>query len=1560
MSNTIGELVVKLGIDPAGLDQGATKAEARLEQMGTRLYFLGSRITAAFSAPLGIAVGMIAKFGNEFDQAMTESLAIMDRVTPEMRSRMESTARTVSETTKYSAAEAATAYYSLASAGLNAAQSVDALPVAARFAQAGVMDLGKAAESLTAIQTALGLKTGDAAQNIVNMTRVSDVLVEVNNRALGKISDYTVALERSGGSLKLYNKTVEEGAAVLGAYASKGIVGANAGQYLYMVLRDLTSAAVKQPEHFQRAGIAVFDAAGKMRNMADIIDDLTRRFGPLSDESKRQELLFLGLTSRSQSALLPLMGMGDTVRSLEVDLRKAGGTTQEVADKQMTSLRMAFTLLWRQVQNTAIELFTSFVPVLRDSVIPALQAGINVLKSVAQWFMGLGDTGKLTTLVLVGVGIAIGPVIVAAAGLMLTLRGLMTLVTANTGALAILTGAYQTNAIAALEDAGANNALAVALARNASTSTLAAIASSERFAGSMVLTATKSAALKGVTEDLGITMTRAAARITGANAGATALEAVMGFLGTTTVMVTAAVAGLVLGVRFLTGSWDATYRFFDTLLLGSLTGLWNVLKGGANVVIWVGKTILDTGTVMLGWGKIAFDALSVVATGFANLHSKVMYFWNEMPNVVKSVWEVTRSFNPLAFAMDHTREGFSFFHQMLIDVVPGLREAESWLGRVASTAAEKWSEFTQIGRDAAATIRGVEIPAIKALTESYEGLMRSMKFRQTMDAWAPPPTPTGNDVFMNATGMSIDDYLKQTHPDAPGAGSDPSDPKKTGKQKAADTRARDLYERLSGYRSYQDAQVWDEVFSKFDPANMTSGDRKSAMDVYTEALRYMQISGMAGPGMYDDYNARYVQLAKLNGLGVEDVGMDSEAWSKFGKNLPGAIGLEGENVLKDPRLLRRFGPLTPGGPKYKIGTDFSTVASSFLSGTTSLSSEFSKLSQITDGKMSDDMQALGEFFATGSIAGKSGAQFKKGLSGLKGSKGVGGKMVAGAQMGESLLGAYSAFMSATDNSNQALNVLGGAQTGMQFGMQVGGPVGAAIGAGVGAIAAAIKGRPEWAKLGDDVARDLGVRIPTELAKKMAETSKTVGRQAAESLFLKDIVAAAGGLNEVNFDRFAKTFRDTFSMIETGKISVTDATKVLDENFAAFAEAGTDAYGRLGTSMREVIRLNDQFGTRSKAVADYLKGQASVAVEGFSKVVSAMVGPFLQSTEAVGQLQSELKKLEAEGKRGTQEWSDTQDKLNGQMRDQSGLAREAGQSLNDLGIMAVSSYAAAVAAGKPASEVLRSMAPSLVQMSDLYKRLGIDVENVALKSLMIQANIQQSNPVILDAIGGLGSSLMALNNMGLLNVDTFGAMERTGMQLYSRLQGAVAAAGGTTRDALLPMQDYLRKAELAAKDLGIPLDDNTQMLIDQSKELGIWKDAGKSATDKMLDGLNRMIDRMDVLISRLSNVPDVDFNINGRLNIDTGGVTGTGGKPLPDILIPEMAEGGITQGPTLAMIGEGAEQEAVLPLSRLNRMIQEVSASSEQTITVISTLDGAEIARNTVRYMPTVLRQNGIY
>jgi hypothetical protein len=69
----------------------------------------------------------------------------------------------------------------------------------------------------------------------------------------------------------------------------------------------------------------------------------------------------------------------------------------------------------------------------------------------------------------------------------------------------------------------------------------------------------------------------------------------------------------------------------------------------------------------------------------------------------------------------------------------------------------------------------------------------------------------------------------------------------------------------------------------------------------------------------------------------------------------------------------------------------------------------------------------------------------------------------------------------------------------------------------------------------------------------------------------------------------------------------------------------------------------------------------------------------------------------------------------------------------------------------------------------------------------------------------------------------------------------------------------------------------------------------------------------------------------------------------------LAEGGIVTGPTMALIGEAGENEAVLPLSALSRMLH---GSSGGEIHVHLEADGRELAEVVVPNMPDVLRYHG--
>jgi hypothetical protein len=200
-------------------------------------------------------------------------------------------------------------------------------------------------------------------------------------------------------------------------------------------------------------------------------------------------------------------------------------------------------------------------------------------------------------------------------------------------------------------------------------------------------------------------------------------------------------------------------------------------------------------------------------------------------------------------------------------------------------------------------------------------------------------------------------------------------------------------------------------------------------------------------------------------------------------------------------------------------------------------------------------------------------------------------------------------------------------------------------------------------------------------------------------------------------------------------------------------------------------------------------------------------------------------------------------------------------------------------------------PGLQALQQTYDTLGIKVDNAATKALLLQSTILTKNPELMAGVGALAGQFDALNTLGMLNASTFGDMETLGLQMYARLQGATAAAGGSTKDALLPMQQYLHEAEKAAKDLGVPLDDNTQMLVDQSKELGIWREPGKTPFDAATEAV-------DTLVTRMSDLIDVLTGKNG-INAAANNLVNTIGQipqnPFQNWKVPPAATGGDPAG-----------------------------------------------------------------
>lgn len=347
---------------------------------GEKMVGMGRTLALKLTAPLMLLGGLAARAFAKFDSAMTQSIAIMD-VTASQIERMTNLAREMSASGQVlqGADELARSYFFLASAGKDAEQSMRLLGRVSQFATAGMFDMATATDLLTDAQSALGLSVKDVAQDEANLVRVSDVLVKANTLANATVQQFSTALTRkAGAAFKVYGKDVEEGVAVLAAFADQGVKAELAGTALDRIMRLMSKGAIDNAKAHKALGFEVFDQAGKMRNLGDIIKNLEDVLRGMSDEQRAVALDMLGFEARVQGVLLPLIGTSKAIKKYEKQLRDAGGTTKKVADEQMKSFGARIKVVWNQMKGLAIE--------IGKTLAPALKGLGSVFGGLANWF----------------------------------------------------------------------------------------------------------------------------------------------------------------------------------------------------------------------------------------------------------------------------------------------------------------------------------------------------------------------------------------------------------------------------------------------------------------------------------------------------------------------------------------------------------------------------------------------------------------------------------------------------------------------------------------------------------------------------------------------------------------------------------------------------------------------------------------------------------------------------------------------------------------------------------------------------------------------------------------------------------------------------------------------------------------------------------------------------------------------------------------------------------------------------------------------------------------------
>lgn len=268
--------------------EGAKDSELltrRLEAQRQMFTAVGAGMLAAGGV---IAAGLVlaTKRAAEFDQAMSNVQAATHESAENM-SLLRDAALDAGASTVYSAKEAAGAIEELAKAGLSTQSIIGGgLTGALDLAAAGGLEVADAAgiASTTLQQFRL---SGDQASH------VADVLAAGAGKAMGDVSDLSMALSQSGTVAAQFGLSLEETTGSLAAFASKGLLGSDAGTSFRSMLLRLANPTGEAAAKMKELGIQAYDAQGNFVGMTGLAGQLEKGLSGLTQEQRNAALAII-------------------------------------------------------------------------------------------------------------------------------------------------------------------------------------------------------------------------------------------------------------------------------------------------------------------------------------------------------------------------------------------------------------------------------------------------------------------------------------------------------------------------------------------------------------------------------------------------------------------------------------------------------------------------------------------------------------------------------------------------------------------------------------------------------------------------------------------------------------------------------------------------------------------------------------------------------------------------------------------------------------------------------------------------------------------------------------------------------------------------------------------------------------------------------------------------------------------------------------------------------------------------------------------------------------------
>lgn len=339
---------------------------------------LGSKLKNLATSVLSTGIG--------FESSMSEVAAISGATDEELE-KLTATAKEYGAATKFTAEESAQAFKYMALAGWNATQMTEALPGVLNLAASAGMDLAQASDIVTDYISAFGMETKEA-------TYLADLLSYAQSNSNTSVEQLSEAYKNCAASMHSTGQSVETTTALLSSMANQGFKGAEAGTALTATMRDITDKmykvtdeTIKANEELKgtdeyisnlrdsygkyvvdigNAAVAVSDEAGNYKQLIDIMKDVEKVTGSMTEAERASELQSTFTRYSIKGVNMILTEGADSAAAFATELENSAGTAAKAAETMQDNVQGDLTKLSSAFDGLKLSVFEELKEPIRD------------------------------------------------------------------------------------------------------------------------------------------------------------------------------------------------------------------------------------------------------------------------------------------------------------------------------------------------------------------------------------------------------------------------------------------------------------------------------------------------------------------------------------------------------------------------------------------------------------------------------------------------------------------------------------------------------------------------------------------------------------------------------------------------------------------------------------------------------------------------------------------------------------------------------------------------------------------------------------------------------------------------------------------------------------------------------------------------------------------------------------------------------------------------------------------------------------------------------------------